>query len=308
VLVPGRPGHPPLRLRHADNPALAGRQRRLFEIEYLEPDAVKHAALARGTAPVGALSQATGGDLSRSRRWAELLGPGGIGDELRAALMADGVCWGSLVLYRERRGGRFRTEDVETVGALLPILARLAPRLAVAPGGFDCPTDSPSPGLLVLGPDLTPLAASPPARRWLAAAGTGSALPGLVYALVARLWAVERGAPGALPPRVRARTAAGRWILVQAVRLEGPSLPGAIGIVIEPAPPSAVVPLLMAAYAFSRREREVARLVLEGRSGPEIAASLHISPLTVQDHLKAIFAKAGVRGRRQLAAALPGSA
>jgi hypothetical protein len=197
----------------ADNPALAGRQRRLFEIEYLEPDAVKHAALARGTAPVGALSQATGGDLSRSRRWAELLGPGGIGDELRAALMADGVCWGSLVRYRERRGGRFRAEDVETVGALLPILARLAPRLAVAPGGFDCPTDSPSPGLLVLGPDLTPLAASPPARRWLAAAGTGSALPGLVYALVARLWAVERGrrAPSHRGCALSPPPAAGSW-------------------------------------------------------------------------------------------------
>jgi DNA-binding CsgD family transcriptional regulator len=45
----------------------------------------------------------------------------------------------------------------------------------------------------------------------------------------------------------------------------------------------------------SAREREVAALVVEGRS-EAIASGLRISPWTVQDHLTAVYAKTG-RGR-----------
>jgi DNA-binding CsgD family transcriptional regulator len=69
---------------------------------------------------------------------------------------------------------------------------------------------------------------------------------------------------------------------------------------VEPCAPRATVAIRLAAYGLSRREAEVARLVLRGSSTRAISAALHISPHTVQDHLKAVFEKTGVSSRREL--------
>jgi hypothetical protein len=75
----------------AQTTALAARQHGFFELESLTPDVKKHTALVRSASPGGILSVATRGDLARSPRWAELLGPEGIGDELRVALVQGGA-------------------------------------------------------------------------------------------------------------------------------------------------------------------------------------------------------------------------
>jgi DNA-binding CsgD family transcriptional regulator len=59
--------------------------------------------------------------------------------------------------------------------------------------------------------------------------------------------------------------------------------------------------LIVEAFGLSDRERQIVPLVLRGASTQEIARALGLSPLTVQDHLKAIFDKLGVRSRRQIA-------
>ncbi len=53
---------------------------------------------------------------------------------------------------------------------------------------------------------------------------------------------------------------------------------------------------------LSAREAEVLQLVAAGRSNPEIAEDLSISPRTVTTHLTHIFAKLGVEGRAEAAA------
>ena len=63
---------------------------------------------------------------------------------------------------------------------------------------------------------------------------------------------------------------------------------------------SEIASLLVQAYDLSQREREVLLLVLRGRPTYDIAQRLCIAPYTVQEHLKAIFAKVRVRSRREL--------
>jgi DNA-binding CsgD family transcriptional regulator len=77
---------------------------------------------------------------------------------------------------------------------------------------------------------------------------------------------------------------------------------GNIAVVIDAAPTSDIAQLLMLAYALTPRERQVLQQIIAGAPSAAIAAQLHVSRHTVQDHLKAIFAKVGVRSRGGLVA------
>ena len=65
-------------------------------------------------------------------------------------------------------------------------------------------------------------------------------------------------------------------------------------------PGARIVPLLMSVYGLTEREQDVTRLVLQGDSTAEIAERLVVSAHTVQQHLKRVFDKTGVRSRRDL--------
>jgi DNA-binding CsgD family transcriptional regulator len=56
------------------------------------------------------------------------------------------------------------------------------------------------------------------------------------------------------------------------------------------------------AYGVTPREREIAILLAQGLTNPEIARRLVLSPYTVQDHTKSLFEKTGVSSRQELVA------
>jgi DNA-binding CsgD family transcriptional regulator len=132
--------------------------------------------------------------------------------------------------------------------------------------------------------------------------GANGSLPPVVGAVASRARAVAAGtAHDGRIARARVRTASGRWLVVRASVLA--DAPGAqVAVMIEPARPHELAPLVADAYGLTEREREVTRLVARGLQTKAIAAGMHLSSWTVQDHIKAIFEKVGVVTRGELVA------
>jgi DNA-binding CsgD family transcriptional regulator len=280
---------------------------RFFEIEYSLEDFNKFAELARRASPVGSLREATEGDLSRSARWREVFHPLGLNDDLRAALVADGACWGYLALHR---GGTssFSAEDLQFVSRVVGHLAE-GLRVSLIVEASDTQESIDGPGLVLLNDAFEVASGSESGKQWLAELGAHEqpdigVLPASVYAVAAQLRALEQSvSPGPeLMPRARVRTSSGRWMIVHATRLSDADRKGQIAVIIEPAHPAEIAPLIVRAYDLSPRERDITQQVIRGLSTIEIAEQLFISTNTVQDHLKAIFTKVGVSSRRELVA------
>ena len=104
----------------------------------------------------------------------------------------------------------------------------------------------------------------------------------------ARKFGCTADAPSAGADPIRAMA-----VVLHASRLSGPRRNGQIAVILEPASPAEVMPLVLQAYALTDREAEVAQLVLRGNSTAEITANLCITALTVQQHLKSVFDKTG---------------
>ena len=277
-----------------------------IENEFLQDDVNKFVALARSGPPVGGLVQMTHRQVEQSQRYREILAPLGLGDELRAALITRDVCWGVLCLHRERTSPPFDPAEVAFLRRIAPSLAE-GLRASLLLGAVMAPESSDAPGLLLLAEDHSIAAISPIAERLLADVAVEDrspvhGLPYAVHSVAARLRAGERDSEEAheLAPRVRLRTAAGQWLILHASRMTGAHADGQIAVIVEVARPVEIAQLIVQAYALSHRESEIVRLVAQGQTTAEIAEAFHITANTVQDHLKAIFEKVGMRSRREL--------
>ena len=163
-----------------------------------------------------------------------------------------------------------------------------------------------SPGLIVLRGDDTLEDLTPAASRLLDEAYDSTAAPGVVPLTVGSVaQQARRAARGATDEIAGARlpTRSGGWIRMDASLLDDDP-GGRVAVIISPAREPEIASLIAQVYGLSAREREVTGFVLRGGSTQEIATALHVTPYTVQDHLKSIFEKVGVRSRRELVAQL----
>ncbi|MDQ6898794.1 MAG: helix-turn-helix transcriptional regulator [Candidatus Dormibacteraeota bacterium] len=277
---------------------------RFVEDEFLLDDYNKWVDLAHAPVHANSLELAAAGDLQASYRFREILKPLGLGDELRAALVSGRLCWGFICLHRELGGRNFSSEERGWLASLAPAMADgLRASLLLQAAGAS--TDEA--GVVLLAADLSVSGMSPQAERWLAEISdedwpSARELPSVILGVAARLRAQESAGQSLRPASARIRTRSGVWLLARASNLTGEASAGQTAVVLAPARPFELAEVIMDAYGLTPREQQLTGLVLQGLSTKELGAHLLISESTVQQHLKSIFDKVGVRSRRELAA------
>ncbi len=274
----------------------------LLNHEYYGDDINQIADVARSQAGISTLHEATGGNPSSSPTWHMNMEMGG-DQEMIAALRTGGAAWGAVGLYRAPGEPMFDSEDKAFLKAIGPDLASGA-RTGLLVGEARDPQWPDSPGLVVLAEDGEVESTTPGVERCLSDLPDGDMdagrLPSAVHAVAARALrtAESHDDPGEVAlARVLSRS--GTWIVLHGTSLVASGSRRA-AVIVEPAHPARITPLLMSAYGLTGREQEVTRGVLRGDSTAQIAERLVVSPHTVQEHLKKVFEKTGVRSRREL--------
>ncbi|MBH0774698.1 helix-turn-helix transcriptional regulator [Nocardia bovistercoris] len=270
--------------------------------EYYSDDVNQLADVARSQSGISTLHEMTGGNPSSSPRWHRNMTMGGDQELVTRLRTRSGEVWGALALYREPKAPMFSDGEKHFVRTVAPLLAEGA-RAALLLGQAREPDFADSPGLLVLDHNCAVESTTPGVAQWLSELPDGDweigRLPSAVLTLAGRtLRAAEHSHSGDVTVvRVLSRT--GTWVVLHGACLNSTG-DRRIAIIIEPADPGRLYPLLMSAYGLTEREKDVTRLVLQGASTSQIAADLVLSAYTVQQHLKSIFDKTGVRSRRDL--------
>ena len=275
----------------------------LLELEYTTDDFAGMTTLASRPSPAAGLHIETGGDLGRSARWDEVLQGVGIADEAAVACRDAFGCWGWLKAYRDSGDRPFTADEIELLaqvgptigGALRRSLAREQPSDSVA-------VDS-APGVVILDRGLSPVAETAAARAWiqsLPAANKYAAfemLPAMVYPIAT----AARARTEPFVSRALEQDKHGRWVVVEGACLTGNG-ETTIAVTFRRAAPEDAFGRLCRLYALTLRERQVISVLLSGADTASLSARLAISPHTVQDHLKSVFAKTGAGSRRELVA------
>ncbi|GAA1248812.1 hypothetical protein GCM10009609_10290 [Pseudonocardia aurantiaca] len=271
--------------------------------EYYDDDVNQLADLARSASGITTLHDATRGDPRRSPRWHRNMKLGGDQEMIVALRNRSGEMWGAAALYREPGRPLFTSDEKELLRSLAPHLAE-GTRRALLVGAATDPEGLESPGLIILNDRGDVESATPGTDRWLSELpggdADGAALPPAVLSVATRALrtAKSRDRPGEVA-LARVLSRGGTWVVLHGANLLS-AREHRVAVIIEPAHPARIYPLLMSAYGLTERERDVTRLTLQGFSTAQIADELVVSTHTVQQHLKSIFEKTGVRSRRDL--------
>jgi DNA-binding CsgD family transcriptional regulator len=215
-----------------------------------------------------------------------------------------GYAWGSLGIYREPGQPQFDRDEIQFLRVVAPALAEGAQR-GLLVGEASDPEGPDAAGLVVLKDDWSVDSLTPGVERWLSELSDSewekSGLPPAILSVAGRALRTAQSAddPGEVAlARVLSRE--GRWAVLHGASMVADGA-RRVAVIIEAGQPARISQLLMAAYGLSEREQDVTRLVLRGDSTAQISENLCVSAHTVQQHLKSVFEKTGVRSRRELA-------
>lgn len=273
--------------------------------ELLSDDFIKTADVVQNPRGVLTLHEVTGGQPERSRIYVEVMVPHGMAQELMVALRsATGENWGTTRLNRAPGDPMFSEHEINFMSAAAPLIAEGLCRGLLVGEAIE-PEQPDAPGLVVLTPDGDVESLSPAAEAWFSRLpdddGRQDGVPtSVLAAATAALRDAEHSRAGGVST-ARVPMTNGRWAFVQGV-VTGTNRDSRVTVIIQPAHPDRIAPLLMSIYGLTLREQEVTQRVMRGGSTTELAKALGLSPTTVQQHLKSIFEKADVNSRGELVA------
>ena len=276
---------------------------RLIALKYLTP-------LNRWTSLDSAttLQRATGGQPERSLVWRELLRALGVADVASLVFRDRFGCWAFLDLWRIDPAPPFTDVEVQFLTQILPPITT-ALRRAEARTFDVIPASAPRPGpiVLMLSPQLEVRSQTPDTEHFLSTLVPPDVdrrpIPAAAYNVGAQLLALEAGVDHH-PPSARVHLAGGVWLTVRAARMGGVASPHDrdVAVTIESASSEDRMGVFTRACGLSAREVQLLTHLATGSETRHIAREMVLSEHTVQDHLKSIFAKTGVRARRTLLA------
>ena len=258
---------------------------------------------------VASLHEATGGALSQSLMWRELLCRYGVTDIASSVYRDRFGCWGFLDLWRTG-APPFSAADIEFLGHIAgPVTTALRHGLART---FIPATGDQMPGgpvVLLLSPGLVVRAQTPQTQRYLRVLvppepEDQAPVPAGAYNVAAQLLAAEAGVDDS-PPTARVHLADGRWLTLRAARMEDVGQAPEdrdVAVSIEPSTAGDRVSVFARACGLSPRETELLHHLAGGAGTRDVARLMFVSENTVQDHLKSIFDKSAARSRRALLA------
>jgi DNA-binding CsgD family transcriptional regulator len=270
----------------------------LVSCEYMGDGINTFAGLARKRSSVGILSETTRGRPERSARYRDLLAPSGIPFEMRAAFVSRGRAWGAVHVARREDRKDFTRADAAALARVTGAIAdgiRTSLRFDAARRGDGLG----APGMVILTGSGDFELITPPARELLAALRSPALAERDEMVPPALVSLAEHARQSSHDGNVVAVPSALGWITLHASLPDG-GVDGRVAIVLERAASQRATALRLETWGVTEREREVAVLLAQGRTNPDIAQALVLSPYTVQDHIKSLFEKTGVGSRQEL--------
>lgn len=256
--------------------------------------------------PVACLHAVTGGRLEQSLVWRELLADYGVRDAASVVFRDRFGCWAFLELWRT--GSSFTDAEAETLVAVNGTMTTALRRCQAGTFERDASvSERTGPVVLILSPQLAVRAQTPETQQLLKLLvppeSDRQPIPAGAYNVGAQLLAVEAGVD-THPPTARVHLSEGVWLTLRAARIGGaePQQDQDIAVTIERTDPRDRLDLFIRSCGLTAREGELLGHLAAAADTREIARRMFLSEHTVQDHLKAIFAKSGAPNRRTLLA------
>lgn len=268
--------------------------------EYTAPDEHSFSSLVKRPRPIGVLVDDLGGDPARAERYREFYLPSlSLGHEVRVGARSRGALWGGVSLFRQTGSRGFSVAEVDLLDSMMDALVRGFRRGAAR--GLEVRAERVEPVVVIVDANNAVTARTTDHAGWFAQLDPTGLRPLPIAVVSAIVRARQRG-----EAKITVRAGAYGWATVRAAVLQsvGEASSGQVVVTLGQADVSSSLPLVTAALGMTDRERQIVDLALAGRSTVQIASALFLSPHTVQDHLKSIFAKAKVRSRRDLVALL----